>query len=70
MRYIIDNCMLEWFSKGKKEDVQLSEIIDTVKTADVIEVVRCKDCKIHNHCVVEEKIAGSHKKNYRSNVRS
>ena len=36
------------------EETEMEQIVDEQPVIDVIEVVRCKDCKIHNHCVVEE----------------
>lgn len=29
-------------------------ILDEQPTIDAVEVVRCKDCQIHNHCIVED----------------
>ena len=61
-RYIdADKIIYTWLIDidGKEHDgVTLQSVIDMIPTADVVEVVRCKDCKHYNEYENGEKIIG------------
>lgn len=41
-------------SQALADIVDIREIVNDVPSADVIKVVRCKDCKYHDYCSIKE----------------
>ena len=55
-RYIDADAVKEVICKYENRNIQKQMIyaIERIPDADVQEVVRCKDCKLHNNCLTED----------------